>query len=71
MSDITCGGCDSVWSGVNRAHCAAKGCHHTFGGVTAFDNHRRRNKCIHPAELGLTQNSKGVWTSDYAGPEEN
>lgn len=64
--NITCGGCSNIWTGVNRAHCSA--CHYTFGGMTSFDAHRKGGKCTHPSQLGLTDNGKGVWVSDYRGP---
>lgn len=60
---FTCGGCDNVWSGLRRCHCAA--CHVSFGGLISFDAHRKYNKCLKPESLGLTDNGKGVWTSNY------
>jgi hypothetical protein len=73
----TCGGCTNKWTGVNRAHCSV--CHITFGGPTKFDSHRRRGKCmalalieksVEDGGLGLSDNGKGVWTSVYAGGED-
>lgn len=43
-----------------QAHCAAAGCHATFGGVSLFDRHRRRGECLPPADLGMTE-VRGVW----------
>lgn len=56
---ITCGGCDTTWTGVHRAHCSA--CHRTFNSPTGFDRHRRGGHCADPAELGLTRNDEGIW----------
>lgn len=64
---ITCSGCSSEWSGVNRCHCSK--CHITWGGLTSFDQHRKGKKCQTPQSLGLTDNGRGVWVSDYMGPE--
>lgn len=44
-----------------QAHCAAKGCHQTFGGVTGFDAHRRDGECINPTTLGMVLSDLGVW----------
>ncbi|MFI2663379.1 FDXHR family putative zinc-binding protein [Micromonospora carbonacea] len=41
-----------------QAHCSV--CHHTFGGVTGFDSHRRDGTCLDPATLGFVQRD-GVW----------
>ena len=68
MSNITCSKCGASWTGQGRCHCS--GCCNTFGGITSFDQHRKGYKCIDPAKLGLTLNSRGVWVSDYTGPEE-
>jgi hypothetical protein len=63
---ITCR-CNATWTGVNRAHCSA--CHNTFGGVTSFDAHRKGGRCTKPASLGLHNNGKGIWVSNYSGPD--
>jgi hypothetical protein len=47
----SCGRCPARWSGANTAHCG--GCHQTFGGVRAFDLHRRGGVCLEPADAGL------------------
>jgi hypothetical protein len=44
--------CGARWSGSATCHCGA--CHTTFGGIGAFDLHRRGGRCAHPASLGLT-----------------
>jgi hypothetical protein len=46
-----CNGCDKTWGGLLTAHCSA--CHITFTGITAFDKHRRRRKCLTPESIGL------------------
>lgn len=51
MSEYRCGGCDSHFGGLRTAHCGA--CHRTFTGITTFDKHRVRHKCIDPATVGL------------------
>lgn len=43
----------------SQAHCAI--CHHTFGGVYAFDQHRRGGECRPAADLGLSLDASGVW----------
>jgi hypothetical protein len=35
--------CGQRWSGEETAHCPT--CHHTFGGTTPFDYHRRNGQC--------------------------
>lgn len=46
---VLCGGCDTEWTGLGKCHCA--GCHRTFSGVTLFDLHHSRGKCVDPATL--------------------
>lgn len=41
-----------------QAHCPT--CHATFGGVTAFDRHRRDGRCVDPRALGMVRRD-GVW----------
>lgn len=58
LSNPTRCGCGAVWSGLSTCHCAAKGCHQTFTGITAFDQHRAgshttRRFCVDPAIVGL------------------
>lgn len=48
---VDCPRCDAQWGGNSTAHCGA--CHHTFTGVTAFDKHRVRYKCVDPASVDL------------------
>lgn len=72
----TCGGCDATWTGLGAAHCAARGCHRTFTGVSAFDKHRSRKyrevdgrrvlvrdygQCHDPGEDGMVLNDRGQW----------
>lgn len=44
-----------------QAHCAARSCHRTFGGVSGFDAHRRNGECLHPEEIGMVRNDSGIW----------
>ena len=70
---IRCGGCDNWWTGLNSAHCS--GCHQTFTGVGGFDMHRRRGKCLDPADIGLVPADKpwpgwsrpGTWSGPGDG----
>lgn len=41
----------------SQAHCGA--CHTTFGGIRAFDVHRRGGVCAPPASLGMAQRTYG------------
>jgi hypothetical protein len=43
----------------SQAHCGA--CHTTFGGVSGFDRHRRDGQCLTPAEIGYTDDGRGVY----------
>lgn len=72
QTGYTCGGCDSRWSGVSRAHCT--GCHRTFGGVNLFDRHRRdvrgEGTCVDPATIVGKESGEremfetnGIWQS--------
>jgi hypothetical protein len=53
----SCGKCGQRWNGLNTAHCTA--CHHTFTGITAFDQHRTGSHakstrhCLTPNTVGL------------------
>jgi len=49
-----------------NAHCGA--CHHTFGGITGFDRHRRAGECINPRDLGLHADPRGVWRQPAPDP---
>lgn len=42
----------------SQCHCAA--CHHTFGGISNFDAHRRNGHCLTPPEIGC-ELREGVW----------
>lgn len=44
----------------SQAHCGARNCHQTFGGVTGFDAHRKDGICLNPETLGMVHNN-GVW----------
>lgn len=43
--------CGAQWTGLAVAHCPT--CHCTFSGISAFDRHRRDDKCITPGLAGL------------------
>ncbi len=45
----SCNGCVNTWGGLAQAHCSV--CHHLFSGVTAFDRHRSRGKCLDPRTM--------------------
>lgn len=45
----------------SQAHCAAEGCHTTFGGISGFDRHRRDGQCLTPEAIGYTPNAAGVY----------
>jgi hypothetical protein len=48
-----------------QAHCAAAGCHHTFGSVRGFDRHRRAGACLDPAMIsGQHLTEAGIWRFD-------
>lgn len=51
----------------SNAHCAAEGCHQTFGTVTAFDRHRRDGACLDPAGLRMHRDGRGIWRWDTTG----
>lgn len=64
---VQCAGCDTEWTGLGKCHCGARECHRTFSGVTLFDLHRSRGKCVDPATL-RTKDGKplaflvlGIW----------
>ena len=46
-------------------HCrggAYGGCGQTFGGLTAFDEHRKGDaRCWDPKALGMERNANGLW----------
>lgn len=64
---ITCSKCPAEWTGDNRCHCSV--CHITWGGLSSFDKHRRGKSCLTPESLSLADNGKGVWVSEYRGPD--
>lgn len=51
-----------------QAHCGA--CHHTFGGVSGFDAHRRDGQCAHPDTIGLA-NKAGVWRREMSQADQH
>lgn len=69
-----CRDCEKIIIGHKPEHCLE--CHETFTRTKAGDKHRTgrhgvtegpdRRRCLTPAELaakGMTQNSKGYWTT--------
>lgn len=54
IPDIGCGRCNNRWGGTSTCHCS--GCHETFTGLTAFDQHRTGShthgtrRCLPPAD---------------------
>jgi hypothetical protein len=74
---MTCSGCTSQWTGAGRAHCAAEGCHRTFTGVTAFEQHRGaisegapRGFCHDPVSLGMVERKPNLWGAPAMTPEQ-
>jgi hypothetical protein len=73
------GECGRWWTGINRAHCAADGCHRTFSGDSAAEKHRVGSfgsdgdrRCVDPATVGLVARDMpyGVlW--GWPGPDED
>ncbi len=57
----TCGGCTNTWGGLAQAHCSV--CHELFSGVTAFDKHRSKGKCLDPAKMFDTNEETGEKTA--------
>jgi hypothetical protein len=55
MPPNSCSGCDTVWTGVSAAHCAADGCHQLFSSVKLFDQHREATRdagrCLDPMSV--------------------
>ena len=51
--------CGRAWTASRLAHCSI--CHESFSVVSAFDAHRRRGKCLDPADVGLLE-SEGLWS---------
>jgi hypothetical protein len=46
-----CDTCHLSWTGIRAGHCTT--CCRTFSSTSAFDQHRRRFKCVDPATVGL------------------
>jgi len=64
---FTCGGCPARWTLHRRAHCS--GCHLTFTGISAFDQHRVHGACAAPAAVGLVERDGGLWGAPPMPPE--
>jgi hypothetical protein len=51
----SCSGCTATWTGLAVCHCAAAGCHQTFGSISLFDAHRSQagehGHCLDPATI--------------------
>jgi hypothetical protein len=62
---ITCAGCDAVWAGADRAHCAS--CHSTFDDLELYDRHRDSEQCVRPQRLGLVTTRNGIWRRRIGG----
>ncbi len=54
-----CDACHTTWTGNRACHCRA--CCRSFSSVSAFDEHRRRFRCVDPATVGLVERD-GVWS---------
>lgn len=54
----TCGKCPKTWTGTAQAHCSTC-CTETFSGVTAFDRHRVRGKCLDPSKMVTVNEETG------------
>lgn len=69
----SCSGCDSRWTGANRAHCGV--CHRTFAGVGQFDLHRGQDgehgSCLDPASVTDKRGTPRMSLRDglWRGPE--
>lgn len=66
----TCSGCPARWTGANRAHCSAEGCHQTFAGVGLFERHRIGFACVDPATLPGMELRGGLWRGPEATEEQ-
>lgn len=59
--------CGARWAGIRTAHCTGVGCHATFSGPAAFDEHRRGGQCSPPATVGLVSADRAgyqVWGAE-------
>lgn len=54
-------GVDCIRPTPSQAHCGARKCHQTFGGVRGFDEHRKDGQCLDPANLGMALSDLGIW----------
>ncbi len=62
--------CGARWGGYRTCHCAGD-CHVTFSSPTAFDQHRRRNKCLTPADAGLVLMGREYECYGFPGKDED
>lgn len=69
----TCPRCPATWTGYRAQHCPE--CHETFTGTASGDMHRvgpyERRRCLGAEDMrekGMTQNSKGQWTTGVTMP---
>lgn len=53
------GHCGKRWAGARTAHCGS--CCETFSGETTFNRHRRDGKCLNPATLGMTLDTRRTY----------
>jgi hypothetical protein len=65
---IACAGCGGRWTGLGVCHCS--GCHRTFTGISAFDQHRLGGHCENPASRGLVPIARRYW-SGWGKPGED
>ncbi len=76
---ITCR-CGARWTALGVAHCAADGCHQTFSGPAAFDQHRSsagpHGSCQRPADLVNSRGERllflrdGIWRAPEMTEED-
>ena len=64
MSTATCGGCPQTWTALRACHCS--GCHRLFSGLTLFDVHRARGRCVDPSDIPGAEYRDGMWRKAVA-----
>lgn len=75
QTGASCNGCGNTWTGLSRAHCAAEGCHRTFGSVGLFDRHRssagKHGTCLDPTSITNSNGERVMFYRDgmWRGPE--
>jgi hypothetical protein len=54
-------------TGLQTSGC--RGCGEVFTGLSAFDRHRNRGKCLAPGSVSLVQRPDGIWRlpGEYPG----